>query len=81
MEFYSAEDAAPRGAGGPLCMSFGKHKGKTVDEVPYSYVVWLLCGTNTTDRFAIGNYTWIRDNDRALFIALKERMKRELDAL
>jgi len=43
--------------------------------------VWLLCGTNTTDRFAIGNYTWIRDNDRALFIALKERMKRELDAL
>ena len=80
-QVYGASDACPDASQLPVRMSFGKHKGLTVDEVPYSYVVWLLFGTNTTDRFKIGNYTWIRENERALFHALKARMKREIDGL
>lgn len=78
---YDESDSQPLKKQKVETMTFGKHNGKTVEEVPYNYVVWLLCGPNTTDKFTNGNYGWIKQNEPTLFKALKERFKQEIDKL
>lgn len=68
-------------ADGSVVVPFGKHKGTTVDELPYAYVAWMLCGPNTKERWQNGNYGYVRDRHPDVFSAMKERLKREIDAL
>ena len=79
---YDASDARP----GPIpekrfAMTFGKHAGKPIDEVPHVYVVWLLVGPNTEHRYKCGNYEWIKQNTPDLFKALKERLVSDIREL
>ena len=62
-------------------ITFGKHNGKTVDEVPYGYLVWMLVGQNTGDRWQHGNYGWLKEHDPAVFEAMKARLASEIAAL
>ena len=52
-------DARPQAAPVPT-MTFGKHNGKQVTEVPISYVMWLLVDKSTDNPLKRGNHDWIK---------------------
>jgi hypothetical protein len=78
---YDESDARPDAPCQKVVMTFGKHKGRCIDEVPYGYVVWMLCGQNTADRYSYGNFGWVKHNEPAIFAALKQRLIRDVSLL
>ena len=80
METYTMADARPQAAPVPT-MTFGKHNGKPVTEVPISYVMWLLVDKSTDNPCQRGNHDWIKANDPAVFQALKQRLHAHIESL
>lgn len=52
----------------PVYMPWGKHRGKPVDELPVSYVVWVL-----TECDNVSSYL-----EEALFLRVKEWLEEEI---
>ena len=65
METYTMADACPQPAAPQSVptMTFGKHNGKPISDVPISYVMWLLVDKSTDNTSKRGNYDWIKAND------------------
>ena len=59
-------------------MTFGKYKDIKVSELPYSYVVWLLCGPNRLNPDQYGNYDFLKRSEPNTFIALKSRLMNDI---
>ena len=83
METYTMADACPQPAAPQSVptMTFGKHNGKPISDVPISYVMWLLVDKSTDNPSKRGNYDWIKANDPTVFQALKQRMHAHVAAL
>ena len=64
METYTMADACPQPAAPQSVptMTFGKHNGKPISDVPMSYVMWLLVDKSTDNTSKRGNYDWIKAN-------------------
>ena len=83
METYTMADACPQPPAPQSVptMTFGKHNGKPISDVPISYVMWLLVDKSTDNTSKRGNYDWIKANDPTVFQALKQRMHAHVAAL
>ena len=55
-------------------LTFGKYKDWKISDLPYSYVVWLMCGPNSLNPDELGNYDFLKRCNPDTFTCLKGRL-------